>query len=633
LVQQAVDALLAATQAKADENVVVIEERAIYRPDSWLIQRCWEVLADAGAAEPALVAARLAATRQPLAIVQCLHRLSRQIDRHWGLASAVTRELVRLQGSLFAEPATPPTVYDGERLLYAAAAAANLDDRTLAFACLERLDQLPQPWDRFVVQPDQRSLLADTIVRTGLHPLTAALVTSALRRFSDAGAHLVLDITSGAADRLRRSPSAAKMARLLGLGVDTFRNASLTSLHSRRVTATVFGQAGMVDEVLAQLTTIANIQLARKESGLSLRQGDPQLLRQVKRPTANADVDFQVYTLREAIRALPLRQVSRDARVELANRLATLGAQSDGWTAAGAATTLVELGAIKFAVDVINQIPPKDATRAEGVISLVRALLVAGEPGLAEEQMQTGLAWARAYPGRNPERALIWGLSDVYLERKQSDQALALLDQWELPSSFRQRLRSLFGRKIDDDELRNTGLRLRALLQRERTASAEIERLVALLTQAAPRLLDGEALINFLVGDMLKPLLVSGRTRLALSLLPTLQRALRTGSGEKHATRVAAVANALAAELAPARPETLDPAAGNGRFSPEITPETRDALVQFVVGLWQDDAKRGLWQTVHGVEGSLPLVLFLDGPAAVASIAQSVAGLSSQWAT
>jgi hypothetical protein len=422
------------------------------------------------------------------------------------------------------------------------------------------------------------------------------------------------------------------MARLLSLSVDTFRNASLTSLHSRRLTATVFGQAGLVDEVLAQLTIIANVQAARREGGLSLRQGDPTLLRQVKRPTADADVDFQVYTLREAIRALPLRELSRDSRLELANRLAALGNRSDGWTAAGAAATLVELGAVKYAIEVVSKIPENDPTRSEGVISLVRALLAAGEAELAEEQAQKGLVWAHAYPGRNPERALTWGLSEVYLERRQSDRALALLDQWEQPTTFIQRMRELFGRKLNDDELRNDGLRLRALLQRERTSTSDIQRLVGQLLDAAPQLLDGEALVSYLLDDMLRPLLASGRTKLALSVLPVLATALRSGTGEKHAARVGHAAGVLTAELVPAQPERLDPSRDSANTGATLTPEARTAIEQFLIDLWRNNAQRGLWQTVHGIHGGLGLVHLLEGPESIEAIATFAAQFGSTWA-
>ncbi len=634
LAQAAIDSLAAAASARS-EDAVANDERAVFRPDSWLLQCCWQSLADAGLFDGALRVARLAAPRQPLAPTHCLHRLSRQIDRHWGLSHAIAAELKAAQATLFAQGTGEPSMQDAERLLYAAATAANIGERQLAFACLERLDQFTKPWDRIMAQPDQRGMLAETVLRVGPHPLTLSLMANALRRFGDAGAHFVLDICTGAAERLRRTASAPKMARLLTLGVDTFRNASLTSLHSRRLTATVFGHAGLVDEVLAQVTTIANVQAARREGGLSLRQGDPTLLRQVKRPTADADVDFQVYTLREAIRGLPLRQVSRESRLELANRLAALGNRSDGWTAAGAAATLVELGAVKYGVEVVSKIPDTDPTRSEGVISLVRALLAAGEAQLAEEQAQKGLAWARAYPGRNPERALTWGLADVYLERRQADRALELLDGWEQPQTILQRMRGVFGRKLDDDELRNGGLRLRASLQRERASAAEITRLANQLLEAAPQLLEGEALVSFLLDDLLTPLLASGRVKLALSVLPALSAALRTGTGEKHATRVANVAAVLIAELAPPAPEPLDPSRAGSGVTPALATEAeaaaRAAVEQFLLELWQKNVARGLWQTVHGIHGGLPLVLLLEGPQSVEAIAAYTVEAGGRW--
>jgi hypothetical protein len=155
-------------------------------------------------------------------------------------------------------------------------------------------------------------MLADAWVRLGLHPLSIAVITNALRRYSDAGAQFVLNVTTGASEHLRRPVAPPRMTRLLTVGVDTFRHATLTSLHARRLTAIALAQAGAIDEVLEQLTAIANIQAARRESGLSLRKGDQNLLRQVKRPTADADIDFQVYTMQEAVRAMPVRQMSRE---------------------------------------------------------------------------------------------------------------------------------------------------------------------------------------------------------------------------------------------------------------------------------------------------------------------------------
>lgn len=625
LAPRALEALLAAQTPDAADQLQ-IEERAVYRPDSWLIQQCWEALADAGAATEALTVARIAAPRQPLTLVQTLHRLSRQIDRKLGLAALVAQELRRLQPEILAVTAPPDDVTVRDRLLFAAATAATIGDTQLAFTFLERLDQLAAPWERPIVTPEQRQMLADTWVRLGLHPLSIAVITNALRRYNDAGAQFVLSVTTAVSEQLRRPITAPRMARLLMLGVDTFRHATLTSLHARRLTAIALAQAGAIDEVLEQLTAVANIQAARRESGLSLRRGDQNLLRQVKRPTADADIDFQVYTMQEAVRAMPVRQMSREARIELANRLAALGTQSDGWTAAGAATTLIELGAVKFAVDVVESIPAKDPTKAEGYIGLVRGLLTVEEPALAEEQIEKGLAWAHTYPGRNPERALIWGLAQLYLERGQPDKALAILNAWREPTGFWRSVRNFFDRNLNDDDLRGAGLRLRAVLQQDTPDArnqATLKQQVATLLTWAPRLLDGETLVNFLVDNLLAPLLVSGRTQLALSVLPVLQSSLRARSGEKHAARLTSLSQLLVNELGAefAQASSVGNGAGN----------VRAAVEQFIVAVWQHDSQRGLWQTVHGIEGLLPLLIALDGPDAVVDLARGVEQAGRRW--
>jgi hypothetical protein len=140
LAQRALEALGAAIQATTGDGTPVVEERNVYRPDSWLIQRCWEVLADAGATRECLRIAELAARRQPLAPIQALYRLTQQMEHHIGLASAVSRELAVQQGTLLAGSGRD-AARRTEQLLYAAATAAMLDERTMAFALLERLDQ------------------------------------------------------------------------------------------------------------------------------------------------------------------------------------------------------------------------------------------------------------------------------------------------------------------------------------------------------------------------------------------------------------------------------------------------------------------------------------------------------------
>jgi hypothetical protein len=333
-----------------------------------------------------------------------------------------------------------------------------------------------------------------------------------------------------------------------------------------------------VDEVLSQLAFIANVQDARRETGHSAYKDDSLLLRQVKRPAANTDVDFQVYTLQQTINAMPIRRLPREKRIALADQLAWLGVRSDGWTAAGAAVTLIELGALKYAVEVVDQVAPNDPTRGEGMLELVRGLLAVDEPAMAEEQAQRALAWARARADRNPERAVTWGLADIYLEHGRPDQALRWLAQWREPAGLRlwSRLESLWGKQLDDDTLRLHGLRLRALLQRDgvqgdaaalRTYTKEVQSLVSELREWAPRLLEGEALINFLADNLLRPLLTAGKHNQAWSILPELVKTLSTTSGNKHVTHVAAIATLLAQQL-----RLADPA--DGRWRAQRAPAT-----------------------------------------------------------
>lgn len=630
LVQHALELLSAAATNRQGASFQ-IEERAVYQPDSWLLQKCWEALADAGAGPEALTVARMAAPRQPLAPIQVLYRLSRQIERKLGLANLIHQELRQLHPQLMeSEALRGAPEREGalvrEQLLYAAATAAAIGEAQRAFTLLERLDQFPEPWERPIVMPEQRQVLSETIVKLPPHPLTVALIAHALRRYGDAGAQFVLAITTAAGEHLRARPTAARPARLLMHGVNAFRHSSLTSLHARRLTTVALAQAGASDEVLNQLTAIANIQTARRESGLSLRKADHNVLRQVKRPTADADVDFLVYTIQEAVRAMPVRTMPREHRIELANRLVLLGAKSDGWTAAAAASTLVELGAIKYAVEVVESIPAGDPTKAEGYIGLVRGLLAVDEPELAQEQIARGLAWVRAYPGRNPARALIWGLAELFLERREPAQALTVLDAWEEPGGFWRSLRNRFGRKWNDDDLRNQGLRLRALLQQDALPPKSVQQQINALLTWASRLLDGETLFNFLTENLLMPLLAAGRVEQALSVLPLYPRAVGGGSGEKHASRLANLSRLLVTELAASLQASTADTANGGNPS-----GIRSALEAFLLEVWQADSQRSLWHTVHGIEGTLPLLIALDGPEAVVALAKGIAQSGRQW--
>lgn len=637
LVRHALRALRQAAQVQTDEQRTLIEERNVWQPTSWLIQRCWEMLAESGVGDEALQVARLLETRQPLAPLQALYQTARQLASGGGVPPSLHQALHRWHYRLFHTQVEANYI---EQLLYLAAAAALLGEEALALACLERIDQTPQAWTRLVAHPEQREQLATTIAHTSPNPLTTQLLTGAIRRFDDAGAQLLYMVTTSLHQAVAEQQATPVQARLLVQCIDTVRHATIVNLQSRRVAAMILGQAGQVDEVLTQISTIQNVLSAQRATGYNSYKEDTNLLRQVKRTTADRDVDFLVYALCNAIEAMPLRNLPREQRIALADQVAVWGARSDGWTAASAAATLIRLGAIKYAVEVVDQILPKDPARSEGMLTLVQGLLKMNEPQLAAEEAERALAWARTQEGRNPERALTWGLAEIYLQYQQPQMALRLLDRWREPTGWQHKLRTIWRKQLDDDALRNSSLRFKALLQLHYQQTAmtgakttapptaarakEIRTLFAELQKWAPRLLEGEALIHFTVDNLLQPLLAVHLLQQVGELLPQLGAALVTTSGNKHAMRVAEVATLLAqsrksaafsADQAPSTEDT--PLTGQRDLQPEIE--------SFLITLWQSSAQRGTWQTVHSIEGALPLLLALEGPAALVTIAHSIA--------
>lgn len=635
--------LLRAAALRSDDETISIEERSVWRPDSWLMKNCWEMLADAGNAPEALAIAKLASPRQPVAVQEALYRLARNATGRPNLLRVIEHTLGEQSDILLANAfgetiatnldLSKPYTFDRDalphlpsQLLYCGATAAHLGNNGLALGYLERVDQTENAWERIVAAPDLRSVLAETLVRIGPSPLVLALIDQSLRRFGDGGAELLLRISEQIDPAISVADQENKQARLLRHCVDCFRYGMLTTLQSQRIATAVFARAGKWDEVIQQVTTIANIQDARRAGGMALRTGDQNLLRQVRRPQADADVDFQVYTLREAVRAMPLRYIPRDRRIMLAQHLALLGMKSDGWTAAGAASSLAELGALKFATDVVGHIAPTDATRSEGIIALVRGLLAVGDMKGADEQVQKGLTWARSYPGRNAERALIWGLAEAFLEFGQPVGALALLDQWREESTFLGRLRKSISPSLTDDELRLKRLRLQALLLLDPQSPELIkqeEELIQTLCEWGPRLLEGETLIDLYADGLLRPLLTAGRTREAWALLPQIKAALVGSTGEKHTSRLRQISALLSRQVRLSSANSARP--------DEEYEEIHAIFANFVADIWAEDANRGLWQIVHGINGALPLVLALDGAGAVAAIAQTAAENGSAW--
>ena len=618
LTQIALDCLRRAALTQPETNGVFVEERNVWQPDSWLLQRCWEALADGGAAAQALDIARLAEERQPLAPIQALHRIAGQIEDRPQLATAVALQLAHLNDRLLAAWTLADQKRSVEALILAAVAAVRIGATSIALTYLERLDQFPRAWDQVFVQPQLRTQLVEIVICVGSHPLTISLVRSAIRSYGDAGANFLQRLAKMAAPRRAE----LGVRRLMGFAVDAVRHATLTTLHSHRVAVTVLAEAGLAGDVLAHLTTIANIQDARRASGLALRHNDQSLLRQVKRPQANADVDFLVYTLQEAVQVMPVRDIQRNDRIELAGQLVTLGVSSDGWTAAGAASTLVGLGALKYAIEVVDRIEERDPTRSEGAISLIRGLLAIGEEEMAFEETDKALAWARSYQGQNPERATIWGLAEVFLEYNHPQKTLQLLSAREAGAGFWSRVRDLFQKQLTDDELRDNRLRMQAMLLDEGETDREGETgddplvpIIEQLRSGAPDLLDGEALVTFLVDGMLQPLLAAGAAQYAWPLLAEIEAAVSASNGDRHAAHVGRVC-ALLSEQVDADTDDED---------------LQQCLADFLTAVWQADVQRGIWQTVHGVDGSLSLLLRLEGAQSLETIARCAHREGSGW--
>ena len=284
LAARAVELLQAASGIAPDDPDSAVEERNVWQPDSWLMQRCWQALADEGAGEEALTVAALQDLRNPLATVQALYRVAQKAEAEPELRPLVARELQALHVKLFGSWVVSDDVRQTDRLLLAAASAVRIGDESLALACLERLDQVNRSWDRVMLRAELRALLAETISRVGLHPLTSYIISTSIRRHEESGAQFLHQILQRLDRHAHNADMSRRSARLLQKCVETFQYATLSSLASRRLAAIAFGQAGMVDDVLAQVTTMGNVQEARREMGQGSTFNDPHFLRQVTRP-------------------------------------------------------------------------------------------------------------------------------------------------------------------------------------------------------------------------------------------------------------------------------------------------------------------------------------------------------------
>ncbi len=619
------ETLRKAEAAKLDRKLLLREERNIRQPDSWLLERAWQILADRGSdpetGDAGITVAGLAEANQPLAVPQALYRLAQHVGDHPAQRPFVEERLERLRYSLFTPWVADENVF-AERLLLAGATAARIGAESFAFACIERLDQVRFIWRQVFFLPELRALLAEIVALTPLHPLTVGLIRAAIPRHDEAGAHFLQTIAAVAATHIEQT-AAFPARRVLQRCVDTVAHTTLISLISRRCAASVFARAGRISDIHDQVVTIATIQEARRESGIRARtrDADDMLLRHVSRSRANTDVDFQVYTLQEALNALPTERVRGVDNPELdglLEMLVQLGVRSDGWTAASTASTLIGLGALKQAVRVVDKIAPDDATRSEGVVSLVRGLLAADEEITADLEVDKALAWVRSTDDRNLERVTIWGLAEAFLHHRQPQKALALLPQ-RRKAGLLYRIRKNMGKFADEEDLREDRIRLEAALLGDRGGMGDsvmvADDLFERIRTWSPKLLEGEALVTYYI-RLLDALLRTDQLGMVWRLLPDVVDGLVGVGGNKHAVR----ANELALILAP-----LLQTDGPDR------PQADKALRTFVDKLWQGDAKQGIWQAVYGIGGILPLLLALDGAERVADIASFTAQNGGGW--
>ncbi len=610
LVAAAVDALAQAAAIHGEER----PGRQVRQPRTWLLRRCWQALTQAGHPAPAFTIVDWLKETDPLALYEALPLLAEHATKDPGLAFAVTDKLQHLRTVLLSHalPHEPDTW--SEKLLAIASAAARLQDASLAFACLERLDQHPRVWPYVFAHERTRERLVESVGYAGLHPLTGLLIRDAIRRHEDPGADFLQRVARLAARQSQAGRRTSANRRLLRRCVSVFETAAITSLLGRRYAAVAFALEGRTEQILEQVTIIANVQEARREAGIFVeRDAEQMLLRQVRRPRANADIDFLVYTMKEAIDALPgpnpVAELSLARRQALADRLADLGARSDGWTAAAAASALVRLGGAQHAAAVVEQVDRRDPSRSEAHRALVEALLDAGDLETAQAQTEKALAWAQSLPERHPERLTIRGIAEAFLAHNLPEQALALLDR-KRPPSFAARMRRLLRNLVDEETLREEALRLHAALLLGDTDKAALH--LSRIRRWAPKTLEGKALALFMADHVLEPLLASPYERMLWGFLPDLEKALDGIVGRELPARVEEVSLRLVQRLA----------AQNVDGGPLASDDGPGAAADFLVGLWRRSAQRGLWQTVYAIGGSLPLFMALAGPEAVVELAR-----------
>ncbi len=598
----AVRTLTHALASPGGMEALLKEERSIRQPDSWLVEQCWRTLAETGQADSALVLASLVTPRQPLAVAETFLALAQ--------APNLQAETVQfLRERLNQHLAVTLMTEDGARarmdrnLIMSAVAATTLHLPNLAYTCLEKLDQTSGTWSRLLQDTDLRPLLAQTVAALPVHPLTRNLVLGGLVWHDQSdGARFLKEV----ADRLDTGEGRpAGHARMLELCLEAVRGPVAVDLGTRRYTAAVLARGGDIRAVTEIIDTLAAVMEAQSETRLPHRDADDNILRHVVRSGANTDVDFQVFTLQEALRALPPELHSHPHVAHLGQRLVDLARHSDGWTAASATAALTDIGQTDAAARVVADIPADDIARSDAVCELVDGCLATGRSEQAAAQVRKAWSWISGLEDEHLQRLTVRRLAELYALAGHPDKARVLLAE-RRRAGFWQRLWPRKRREPEEWLLSEDWVRLLCLLaDPTRSSAGEVRARARSLVVRAPLLLEGEALAIFQL-RMMPHLVAAGQYSALIDMLPGIAKALSRIKGQKHAVRTRDFAVHLATALARApQPERQALA---------------EALQSWTVELWQAAAQTGIWQAVYSVAGCLALVQALAGARAVLDI-------------
>ncbi len=594
--QQAIQALQAALNRKGAPATVLREERSIRQPDSWLVERCWISLAQSGATEAALALASLIAHRQPLAVPQALRTLAEQASQGNAEKRFVQKRLDQHGLMLLQAPGESKETFP-ESLLLTATAAGHVAMSTLVFSCLERLDQIPGVWRQIMSSPDLRSALATAVAAVQLHPLTTRLIQSCLQRFELDGVLFLNDVSALLVDDqgIVLTGREAIMRQCL----QAVTQLTTGDISIRRFATSVLARGGEGRAVLASVDLLAAMMEARQETAPPARDADEGILRHVVREHANMDVDFQVFTLQEALKALPTTQAQGDEAAQLVDRLVSLGGQSDGWTASSAISALVEADWFDAAAQLVDSIAPTDTTKSDAICSLIEGLLAQAKWDETDAQVRHFWPWIMQVEDEHVKWLTVRRLAELYVLAGLPTRGMLLLAPHPTPNLWRRLFRAKEHVPAERQLEEARGRLLCLLADPGQHNEGEERALMRRLTYRAQALLQGESLAAFHL-RLLPHLIKAQRWTFVTDLLPGIQVALSKIKGQKHAVRTREFAGLLAGAL--------------NDIPHEHKAWLAHQLTRWISEFWMQAPTGGIWQVVYSIDGCLALVQAIEGP-------------------